>query len=314
MRCKRSALWMSVITLLLMCGLIEPAIAADVQYRYATVAGSRIFYREAGDPASPVVLLLHGFPSSSHMFRDLIPALAAHFHVIAPDYPGMGNSDSPAAGAPPLTFDAVAQTMDAWLRQSGIQRAVLYLQDFGGPVGMRLATRHPSFVRGLVIQNTPLSLDGWQPARLKAVQANAGPETPEKRAAAETRVVLATDMFLYRQGARNPDGLSPDAWQSDAAALGDPQKRRAMTDLQLDICSNLALYPQWQHYLSIARPRTLVVWGDGDPIFVPAGADAIKRYVPTAQVVHYRTGHFALEEEHADIARRIIAAFGDSRR
>ncbi|MCS3470052.1 pimeloyl-ACP methyl ester carboxylesterase [Pseudomonas sp. JUb42] len=282
---------------------------ADTRYRYATVDGRKLFYREAGDASKPTILLLHGFPSSSHMFRDLIPELEADFHVLAPDYPGMGNSEAPPEGGAALTFDAVARSIEQFVQQLGVNRAVIYMQDFGGPVGMRLAVLHPQWVRGLVIQNTPISVDGWEPSRLLAVQASVGPATAEKRKAAEARVVVATDLFLYRHGARAPDKLNPDAWTNDAFALGDPDKRRVMTDLQLDIACNLALYPQWQAYLQKNHPPTLVVWGDGDPIFVPRGADAIKVFLPTAQIQHYATGHFALEEEHGDIARRIVQAF-----
>ncbi len=166
-------------------------------------------------------------------------------------------------------------------------------------------------MRGIVIQNIPVSLDGWEPSRLKAVQHRAGPETPEKRAAIESRVVLATDLLLYKHGARDPAGLNPDAWTNDAFALSNTESRRIMTDLQLDIPSNLALYPKWQDYLRANQPKTLVVWGDGDPIFVPRGADAIKDFLPRAEVRHYNTGHFALDDDHGDIARHIIRFFGD---
>jgi pimeloyl-ACP methyl ester carboxylesterase len=287
-----------------------PTRASEVSYKYADVDGSRLFYREAGDPRSQTILLLHGFPSSSHMFRDLIPDLATHFHVIAPDYPGMGNSQPPTATGKTSSFDAVADGLAKFVDKIGVTNAILYMTDLGGPVGMRLATRRPEWVRGIIIQNTPVSLDGWDPARLKAVAASAGPETSEKRAAAESRVVLATDVFLYRHGARNPEALNPDAWASDAFALARPEARRVMTDLQLDIQSNLSLYPWWQDYLRTHQPRTLVVWGDGDPIFAPRGADAIMDFVPNAEVHHYNTGHFALEEEHAEIARQIIRYFG----
>lgn len=257
----------------------------------------------------PTILLLHGFPSSSHMFRKLIPELAPFFHVLAPDYPGMGNSDAPSIDAPALTFDTVARSMDSLIQQLRINGAIIYMQDFGGPVGMRLASRHPEWVRGLVIQNTPLSMDGWDPVRLKAVQADVGAPISEARAKAQSRVALSTDLLLYRHGARDPGGLDPDAWANDAYALGDPEKRRAMTDLQLNIGSNLELYPLWQTYLRKYHPTTLVVWGDKDPIFVPQGADAIKTFVPEAHIYHYNTGHFALEEDYRDIARRIIQVF-----
>lgn len=288
--------------------LTGQSVIASTQYKFVTVEGNKLFYREAGDPRNPVILLLHGFPSSSHMFRDLIPELERNFHIIAPDYPGMGNSDAPS-GASPLTFDAVAHSMEGLMERLDVKNTIIYMQDFGGPVGMRLATWHPEWVKGLVIQNSPISLDGWNPDRLKAIESLAGPETPEKRASAEARVVLATDVFLYQKGAQHPEMLSPDAWINDAYALNDPAKRRAMTDLQLDIVSNLHLYPVWQVYLKSLQPRSLVVWGDNDPIFLPKGADAVKQFVPLAHVHHYNTGHFALEEEHQNIGKRINEFF-----
>lgn len=294
---------------LILFGYLSRAEALDVDYRSINVDGQRIFYREAGDVQKPVILLLHGFPSSSYMFSKLIPELAPFFHVIAPDYPGMGNSDAPDAGAPALTFDTVAQSIGSLMQQLHIGSAVIYMQDFGGPVGMRLASWHPEWVRGLIIQNTPISLDGWDPRRLRAIQANDRLPTAEALAAAQARVSMSTDLTLHHYGARHPDQLDPDAWTNDAYAIGDTAKRKAMTELQLDIGSNLGLYPQWQSYLSKARPRTLVVWGDNDPIFVPQGADAIKAFVPGAHIYHYNTGHFALEEDYRDISRRIIQVF-----
>lgn len=292
---------------LLLLGL-GAAHADEVAYRYATVDGLRIFYREAGDPAKPTILLLHGFPSSSHMFRDLIPKLSSDFHLIAPDYPGMGYSDAPPADVP-ASFDRVAAVIETLMLQLGQKQIILYEQDFGGPVGMRVAMHHPEWIAGLIIQNTPISLDGWEPGRLKAVQASAGPVTPEKRAAAEARVVPATAEFLYRSGARNPAALNPDAWTSDAFSIGKPENRRVMTDLQLDIPANLDQYPRWQAYLRQYRPKTLVVWGSRDPIFAPAGALAVKREVPDAEIHFYDTGHFALEEDSGEIAQRIVATF-----
>ncbi len=286
--------------------------AADETVRQGRVSvdGLEMFYREAGDPSQTAIVLLHGFPSSSHMFRDLLPALGLHFHVIAPDYPGMGSSAVPPEGAPALTFDKVADYVEKFLDGMHVDRAIIYMQDFGGPVGMRLATRHPERVAGLIIQNTPVALDGWEPGRLEAVKRLKGPLTAEKRAAVEARVGLATDVFLYNQGAGHPDRLSPDAVASDAFALADPARRHAMVDLQLDIPSNLDLYPAWQSYLRTARPKALVVWGDGDPIFTPRGADAVAEYDPEVVVRHYAAGHFALEEMHDEIASEILARFG----
>ncbi|TDK39782.1 alpha/beta fold hydrolase [Rhizobium deserti] len=301
-----------VLASLAVAGWVAQCGAADEAVRQgrASVDGLEIFYREAGDPVRPTIVLLHGFPSSSHMFRDLIPALALNFRVIAPDYPGMGSSAVPPEGSPPLTFDKVADYVEKFLDDMHVNRTILYMQDFGGPIGMRLATRNPERVAGLVIQNTPISLDGWEPGRLKAVQGLKGPVTPERRAAVEARVALATDVFLYKKGAAEPDRLSPDAVASDAFALADPARRRAMVDLQLDIPSNLDLYPAWQSYLRTAQPKALVVWGDGDPIFIPRGADAIEQYDSNVVVRHYAAGHFALEERHDEIAREILKRFG----
>ncbi len=267
---KSTAIWAA---LAIYAGLFGNAVVAAevVSYEFRDVDGIKIFYREAGDPRKPTILLLHGFPSSSHMFRDLIPALDERFHVVAPDYPGMGNSEAPPAEKFEASFDSVAAVIEKFVREIRVSNAILYMQDFGGPVGMRLAAKHPEWVRGIVIQNTPVSLDGWEPSRLKAIQGNIGPETPEKRAAAEGRVVLATDLFLYQHGTRDAAALNPDAWTNDAFALSNAQSRRIMTDLQLDIPSNLSQYQKWQDYLRAHQPKTLVVWGDGDPDFRTAG-------------------------------------------
>lgn len=283
--------------------------ADTVQYRHASVDGIDLFYREAGDPQKPTLLLLHGFPSSSFMFRDLIPLLSDRFHVLAPDYPGMGYSEAPSAASFRATFDSVSAIVGDLLTQLNVTKYVVYMQDFGGPVGMRLAMKHPEQIAGLIIQNTPISLDGWDPVRLKAVQANAGPVTPERRAAAEARVVEGTSILLHKAGAAHPDKLNPDAWAADALALSDPEKKRIMTDLQLDIPGNLQLYPVWQGYIRTAKPKTLVVWGRNDPIFAAAGVDTIKQLNPSAHAYLYNTGHFALEEESADIAAHIRQTF-----
>jgi pimeloyl-ACP methyl ester carboxylesterase len=182
---KSRATWSA---LAICAGLFSNAVAAEVSYKFIDVDGIKIFYREAGDPRKPTILLLHGFPSLSHMFRDLVPALDERFHVVAPDYPGMGNSEAPPADIFKVSFDSVADVIEKFVRDIRVSNVILYMQDFGGRVGMRLATKHPEWVRGIVIQNTPVSLDGWEPSRLKAIQGSTGPETPEKRAgAAEVR-------------------------------------------------------------------------------------------------------------------------------
>jgi pimeloyl-ACP methyl ester carboxylesterase len=284
--------------------------ATAIRYRHTTVDNIDIFYREAGNPNGPTLLLLHGFPSSSTMFRDLMPSLADRFHVVAPDYPGMGASEAPAADKFTPTFDNLATVMTDFAALLNLSHYILYMQDFGGPVGMRMAVRNPERVNGLIIQNSPVSLDGWDAKRLAAVQAGAvGPTMPEKRAAAAARVVQATSNLLHQYGAAHPEQLNPDSWAVDAYALNDPEKRRIMTDLQLDIPSSLALYPVWQDYLRSRQPRTLVVWGRNDPIFSPNGGDIVKTLIPAAEVRYYNTGHFALEENGADIAGEIRRYF-----
>ncbi|MFJ9533241.1 alpha/beta fold hydrolase [Herbaspirillum sp. NPDC101396] len=288
----------------------KAADAPTVSYRHAVVDNIDIFYREAGNPRAPTLLLLHGFPSSSAMFRDLMPLLADRFHVVAPDYPGMGASEAPAAEKFKPTFDNLATVMADFAVKLNLSNYILYMQDFGGPVGMRMAVRNPERVDGLIIQNSPVSLDGWDGKRLAAIQAGAvGPMTPEKRAAAAARVVQATSNLLHQFGAAHPEQLNPDSWAVDAYALNDPEKRRIMTDLQLDIPSSLALYPAWQDYLRSRQPRTLVVWGRNDPIFSPTGGDVIKALIPAAGVHYYNTGHFALEENGVDIAGEIRRYF-----
>ncbi|MFM0125746.1 alpha/beta hydrolase [Paraburkholderia sp. RL18-101-BIB-B] len=279
--------------------------AADVSYHYATIDGIKIFYREAGEKSKPTLLLLHGFPSSSHEFRDLIPLLSDNFHVVAPDYPGMGYSDAPPADRFTPTFDNVTAVIEKFVVGLGDPHLVVYMTDFGGPVGMRMAVHHPDWISGLIFQNAIVSVAGVDPARRKRDEAITGEITPEKRALAQSHVSLATALLLYQHGARNPTALNPDAWTNDAVALANPDSRRIMTDLQLNIPSNVASFPVWQAYLRTHQPRTLVVWGKNDPIFLPGGAEAVKQEVPDASVHYYDTGHFALEEDHVDIARQI---------
>jgi len=231
--------------------------AAEVSYKVATVDSIKIFYREAGDPSKPTVLLLHGFPSSSHQFRDLIPLLSDNFHVVAPDYPGMGYSEAPPAEKFTPTFDDLTTVMTDLVEKLGDKRLIVYMTDFGGPVGMRMAVSHPDWISGLVFQNANISLDGVDPARLKRNQENAEGIAPARRAEAEAHVSMATALLLYKQGTRNPAALNPDAWTNDEHALLDPQSRRIMTDLQLDTPGNIALFPVWQDYMRTRRPKSL---------------------------------------------------------
>lgn len=287
-----------------------PAFAQELSYKYASVDGINIFYREAGHPGQPTLLLLHGIPTSSQMFRDLIPRLAGHFHVIAPDFVGMGYSDAPKTDKFVATQENLTAVMEKFVQQTLNTRVILYMQDLGGPIGMRLATRHPEWIAGLIFQNTPISMAGWNPERLKPLLANTGPITEDEKLASEHRDLLAAAIFLYKHGARQPDRVNPDAWAIDAYALGDPEKKRIIADYLADARLSFALYPSWQAYLRQYKPATLVVWGTQDPVFAEAGVKDIQAAVPSAKVHLYNTGHFALEEDGDDIAQRIIDTFG----
>lgn len=304
-RCAAIALITVLISL-----VATPSWAGTVSYKYASVDGIRIFYREAGDRANPTILLLHGFPSSSHEFRDLIPLLENTFHVIAPDYPGMGYSGAPTQDIFAPTFDGLAGITEKLLAELGEKQVIVYMTDFGGPVGMRIAVNHPDWIAGLIFQNAVISLTGLDPARLKRDEAIAGAANAEKRAIAASHVSMETALLLYRHGTRKPAELNPDAWTNDAVALANQDSKRIMTDLQLNIPANVALFPVWQEYLRVKQPKTLVVWGRNDPIFSPRGAEAIRKEIPSAEVHYYDTGHFALEEDHDDIAGQIRRFFG----
>ncbi|WP_224791821.1 alpha/beta fold hydrolase [Pandoraea sputorum] len=287
------------------------ALAADnpISYHYASVDGIKVFYREAGNPKRPTILLMHGIPTSSQMFRDLIPRLAADFHVIAPDFVGMGNSDAPSASAFDATQDNLSLFMEKFIRQTVPLPTILYMQDLGGPIGMRIATRHPEWISGLIFQNTPISLAGWRPERIKPMLALTGPVTDGERSEQANRNWPATDVYLYKTGARSPEALDPDAWAIDAYALNQPESRRIIAAYLADARLSFSLYPEWQSYLRERQPTTLVVWGTRDPVFDVAGVADIKNAVPAANVYLYETGHFALQEDGADIARRIITTF-----
>jgi pimeloyl-ACP methyl ester carboxylesterase len=281
-----------------------------VRYRTQEVEGVKIFYREAGAPDAPTIVLLHGFPTSSHMYRNLIPALSARFHVIAPDYPGFGQSDAPTPEAYAYSFDHLASTMDAFLGAVGARHYVLYLQDYGGPVGLRIAAAHPERVDGLVIQNANAYLDGFS-ADAGAPLKDLWEKGRSPAADAPARVLFSPDgvKFQYQHGARDPLKLSPDAWTLDDALLARPGNDEIQLSLLADYKSNLPLYPAWQAYLRQHRPRTLVAWGKNDPIFAAPGALAYRRDVPEARIELLDTGHFALEEEGATIARLILETF-----
>jgi len=277
-----------------------------VKHRTRMVEGLKIFYREAGDPAKPALVLLHGFPTSSHMYRHLIPALAGEFHVIAPDYPGFGLSDAPSPGAFRYTFDRLADVTEKLLvEELGLRRFGLFVQDYGGPVGFRIATRRPDSVEWLVVQNSNAYEEGftgfWNHLRQ---QYWTGPSAETE---APLRAFLTPDAvrWIYTEGARDQEGISPDNWTVDLAALSRPESDRIQLDLFYDYRTNVAHYPAWQQYLRNHRPPTLLVWGKNDPIFTVEGAQAFRRDLPAAEIHLLDTGHFALEEELEAIVARV---------
>ena len=280
-----------------------------MNFNTADVAGLRLFCREAGDPSKPTIVLLHGFPSSSFEFHDLIPCLADRFHVIAPDYPGMGYSDAPAPTVLRPTFDDVAMAIDAFISQRAPGPVILYMHDFGGPIGMRIATAHPERIAGLIFQNTTISVEAWNPARLKFYERIGGPEAPDKLAEAEQLATEGRDMFLHQTGARRPDALNPDNWAIDAHAFSIPASRVFMSRMLMNMEANVPHYPEWNAYLKNRQPKTLIVWGRNDPFLMPAAAESVKEDVPTAELRYFDGGHFALDENADAIAEAIIKTF-----
>ncbi|MEO8351333.1 MAG: alpha/beta hydrolase [Chthoniobacteraceae bacterium] len=273
----------------------------EVACRTQEVEGVEVFYREAGSADSPVLLMLHGFPSSSFYFRNLIPLVADKYHVLAPDYPGFGHSDAPEVDRFDYSFDHLAGVVRRFLAAKGITRCVIFMQDYGGPIGMRLATQDPDLIAGLVFQNANVYEEGLSHRFFL--------KRPlwEKRTGATEAPVLrnmepAAIKDLYLKGARNPERLSPDGWTMDTALIQRPGNKVIQLELQADYGSNLLLYPEWQAYLRMCRPPTLVVWGKGDPVFGPKGAESFLNDVPDAEVHLLDTGHFALEEDANAVA------------
>jgi pimeloyl-ACP methyl ester carboxylesterase len=280
-----------------------------VSFQIADVAGLRLFSREAGDPSKPTIVLLHGSPSASSQFRDLMPCLADRFHVIAPDYPGMGYSEAPAPTVLRPTFDDVARVIDAFITEHAAGPLILYLHDIGGPIGMRIATAHPERVAGLIVQNFTISVEGWNPERLNVYERLGGPETPEKLAETEQFATVERDRFLHQAGARQPDALNPDNWAIDAYAFAIAANRAFMSRLLMNLTTNFQHYPEWTGYLKDRQPKTLLVWGRNDPIILPAVAEYVKQVVPAADLRYFDGGHFVLDEYAEAIAEAIIATF-----
>lgn len=273
-------------------------------YRTIEVDGLDIFYREAGVPTNPTILLLHGFPTSSHMFRNLIPALADRFHLVAPDYPGFGNSSMPTIDQFDYTFDHLADVIEKFIEAMGLSKYSLYVMDYGAPIGFRLATKHPERVEALIVQNGNAYEEGlrefWEP--LKAYWRDRSVENAEKLRQFFT---LDATKWQYTHGVRNPQAISPDNWNIDQPFLDRPGNPDIQLALFYSYGSNPPLYPRWQEYFRTHQPPTLVVWGKNDPIFPAEGAHPYKRDLKTIEFHLLDTGHFALEEEGYAIADHI---------
>jgi pimeloyl-ACP methyl ester carboxylesterase len=274
------------------------------RYLYATVEGLKIFYREAGSNTSPNILLLHGFPTSSHMFQNLIPALADRYHVVAPDLPGFGFSDMPNRKNFRYTFDNLARVIAGFTQTIGLDQFAIYVFDYGAPNGFRLALAHPDRVTAIISQNGNAYEEGlsqgWNP-----IQKYWKEPTPENRAALRQFLTPETTKWQYLHGVQDVSLVAPESYELDSALLGRPGNDEIQLDLFLDYASNVALYPKFQEYFRTKRPPLLAVWGNSDPFFLPPGAEAFRRDNPNAEVHFYDTGHFALETHVQDIASTI---------
>jgi pimeloyl-ACP methyl ester carboxylesterase len=275
--------------------------AVQVAHKTMKVGAIDIFYREAGRPGAPVVVLLHGFPTSSHMFRNLMPALSDKYHVIAPDYPGFGHSSAPRVNEFDYTFDRLADVMDEFLQRLGLARYSLYVMDYGAPIGYRIATRHPERVQALIVQNGNAYEEGlgefW--TLLKAYWKD---RTPQQAAELSQSFTMESTRWQYTHGVRNLAAISPDNWIVDTHFLSRPGNHEIQLALFYDYGSNPRHYPEWQAYFRRHQPPTLVVWGKNDVIFPAAGAFPYKRDLKNLEFHLLDTGHFALEEEGPRIA------------
>lgn len=278
----------------------------QVAHRFVEVDGVRVFYREAGPHDAPVLLLLHGFPSASHQFRRLIDALGSRYRLVAPDYPGFGHTEVPDGFT--YSFDALADVIEGFVAAIGLDRFVLYAFDFGGPVGFRVAERHPRWIAGLVVQNANAYDEGLSDAA-RATIANR-PGVPGAEARVAELLLLPVTRGQYEGGTADPALVAPDGWTLDQHLLDRPGRKAAQVALGLDYHTNVERYPAWQQWFRDHRPPTLVVWGRNDPFFPEAGAHAYRADLPEAEVHVFDTGHFALED-HLPVIAPLIADFLD---
>jgi pimeloyl-ACP methyl ester carboxylesterase len=280
------------------------SISTTTTYHRVTVDGVGVFYREAGPKDAPTIVLLHGFPSSSREFDTLIPLLATRYHLVAPDFPGFGQSDAPPPSAYTYTFDHLAETTDALLDLLKIERCAFFLHDYGGPVGFRMLLAHPQRVQALIIQNANVYREGLGAKWAGIAQYWADPKAhPE---VFDAFVSFAATEQRHTLGTSHPERYNPDTWTDEYAHLSRPGQREIQAALLYDYRTNVGAYRAWQAWLREHRPPTLVVWGRNDPSFVAAGGDAFKRDLPDAEIHQLDAGHFALDEKNDEIASLII--------
>lgn len=276
----------------------------QIKYKILDVNGVNIAYREAGNTKKPTIVLLHGYPSSSHQYRKVLNQLSDEFHLIAPDYPGYGNSDFPSPEEYEYTFDNMAKTMDTFLQLKGLGYYAIMMQDYGAPIGFRIATAHPEKVSAIITQNGNAYEEGigeiWK--GIKDLWANRNDSTEKALLPAFTLEGLKWD---YTHGTRNPENVNPDTWQLDYLRMSRPNAHKVNLDLWYDYQNNLKLYPEWQQYLRDNQPPLLVVWGKNDEYFPESGAEAFKKDVKIVDYNIYDTGHFALEEDGDEIINKI---------
>lgn len=290
--------------------LMSSAVADNtVHYRYEQVGDVKVFYREAGDPSAPTVLLLHGFAGSSFMFRELLPELADRYHVIAPDLPAFGFTQAPARGEYAYTFSQLAKTIGQFTEQLKLDKYALMVHDYGAPVGWRMASAHPERVTAIISQNGNAYEEGlgkgWAP-----IQRYWHAPTQENREALRDFPTPASIKWQYLEGVVDQSAVSPDGYTLEGLQISRPGNADIQLDLLLDYASNVAMYPAFQAYFRQYQPPLLAVWGKNDPFFLPAGAEAWKRDIPKADIRFYDTGHFALETHGKEIIP-VIRAFLD---
>jgi len=286
------------------------AALTDTRYGVEKVQGIDIFFREAGDPANPAIVLLHGYPSSSHQYRNLIRHLSDTYYLIAPDYPGFGNSGHPDRKDFAYTFDNLAKVVDGFLEQRKIHTYSLMIQDFGAPVGFRIATRHPERVQSFIIQNGNAYIEGMSQEAWVPVRAYWKDRSEDNEKALDPAFTMEGLKWEYTHGTRNPESINPDNWQLDYVNHTRPGVKQIMLDLFYDYQTNVELYPEWQAYLREHQPPALIVWGANDAYFPTPGAEGYRRDLKDVDYNILNTGHFALEEDHRLVAEKARAFLG----